>query len=169
MTMATIGYMGPEYGIDGIVSTKGDVYSFGILTMETITGKKPTNEVFGGERSLKSWVEESISSPLNQVVDTNLLSTVGRERLAASNCAISILRVGLECSAESPAERPDMKEICVPMVLGLRDQTEWEGPGVSLRPLDQGVGCSVVGLQIRAVGSIRESLLSEPFVMPSPI
>ncbi|KAK9025598.1 hypothetical protein V6N11_038460 [Hibiscus sabdariffa] len=48
------------------------------------------------------------------------------------------------------------------MVLGLRDQTEWEGPGVSLRPLDQGVGCSVVGLQIRAVGSIRESLLSEP-------
>ncbi|KAK8648308.1 hypothetical protein V6N13_129065 [Hibiscus sabdariffa] len=113
MTMATIGYMGPEYGIDGIVSTKGDVYSFGILTMETITGKKPTNEVFGGERSLKSWVEESISSPLNQVVDTNLLSTVGRERLAASNCAISILRVGLECSAESPAERPDMKEVVV--------------------------------------------------------
>ncbi|KAK8706307.1 hypothetical protein V6N13_049878 [Hibiscus sabdariffa] len=111
MTMATIGYMGPEYGIDGIVSTKGDVYSFGILMMETITGEKPTSEMFEGERSLKSWVEESISSPLNQVVDTNLLSTIGRERLAASNCALSILRLGLECSAESPAERPDMKEV----------------------------------------------------------
>ncbi|KAK8706306.1 hypothetical protein V6N13_049877 [Hibiscus sabdariffa] len=67
--------------------------------------------MFGGEQSLRSWVEESMSSQLNQVVDTNLLSTIERERLAARNCALSILRVGLECSAELPAERPDMKEV----------------------------------------------------------
>ncbi|KAL4273963.1 hypothetical protein GQ457_13G004660 [Hibiscus cannabinus] len=111
MTMATIGYMGPEYGIEGIVSTKGDVYSFGILMMETITRKRPTDEMFGGERSLKSWVKESISYPLNQVVDTNLLSSMERERSAANNCALSILQVGLECTVELPAERPDMKEV----------------------------------------------------------
>ncbi|KAL4272290.1 hypothetical protein GQ457_13G004060 [Hibiscus cannabinus] len=57
MTMATIGYMAPEYGTEGIVSTKGDVYSFGILVMETITRKRPTDEMFEGERSLKSWVK----------------------------------------------------------------------------------------------------------------
>ncbi|GMJ10089.1 hypothetical protein like AT3G47580 [Hibiscus trionum] len=111
MTIATVGYMAPEYGIEGIVSTKGDVYSFGILMVEIITRKKPTDEMFGGERSLKSWVEESISAPLNQIVDTNLLSTTGRDCSAANNCALSILNVGLECSAESPNERPDMKEI----------------------------------------------------------
>ncbi|KAB2043865.1 hypothetical protein ES319_D01G049100v1 [Gossypium barbadense] len=97
MTMATFGYMAPEYGMEGIVSTKGDVYSFDILLMEIITRKKPTDEMFAGERSLKSWVIESISSSLNQVVDPKLLSTIGREDLKVKNCALSILQVGLEC------------------------------------------------------------------------
>ncbi|KAK8312557.1 hypothetical protein V6Z12_D01G050600 [Gossypium hirsutum] len=110
MTMAKIGYMAPEYGIEGIVSTKGDVYSFGILMMETITRKKPTNEMFEGETSLRSWVEESLSSSLNQVLDTNLQSSIGRKRSATDNCALSILLVGLECSVEAPDERLDMKE-----------------------------------------------------------
>ncbi|TYI96182.1 hypothetical protein E1A91_D01G053300v1 [Gossypium mustelinum] len=111
MTMATFGYMAPEYGIEGIVSTKGDVYSFGILLMEIITRKKPTDEMFEGERSLKSWVIESISSSRNQVVDPQLLSTIGREDLKVKNCALSILQVGLECSAELPNERLHMKEV----------------------------------------------------------
>ncbi|TYI41927.1 hypothetical protein ES332_A01G061100v1 [Gossypium tomentosum] len=111
MTMATFGYMAPEYGIEGIVSSKGDVYSFGILLMEIITRKKPTDEIFEGERSLKSWVIESISSSRNQVVDPKLLSTTGREHLKVKNCALSILQVGLECSVELPNERLHMKEV----------------------------------------------------------
>ncbi|KAL1059821.1 hypothetical protein V6Z11_1Z004000 [Gossypium hirsutum] len=111
MTMATFGYMAPEYGIEGIISTKGDVYSFGILLMEIITRKKPTDEMFAGERSLKSWVIESISSSLNQVVDPKLLSTIGREHLKVKNCALSILQLGLECCVELPKDRIHMKEI----------------------------------------------------------
>ncbi|TYG82060.1 hypothetical protein ES288_D01G056600v1 [Gossypium darwinii] len=111
MTMATFGYMAPGYGIEGIISTKGDVYSFGILLMEIITRKKPTDEMFAGERSLKSWVIESISSSLNQVVDPKLLSTIGREHLKVKNCALSILQLGLECCVELPKDRIHMKEI----------------------------------------------------------
>ncbi|MBA0580047.1 hypothetical protein Gorai_022283 [Gossypium raimondii] len=79
--------------------------------IETITRKKPTDKMFAGEQNLKIWVKESISSPLNQVVDTNLLCTIGSKRSAANNCALSILHVGLECSLELPNERPNMKEI----------------------------------------------------------
>ncbi|KAK8706322.1 hypothetical protein V6N13_049892 [Hibiscus sabdariffa] len=77
------------------------------MTMATIGYMGP------GERSLKSWVKGSRSSPLNQVVDTNLLSSIERERerSAANKCALSILQFGLECTAELPAERPDMKEV----------------------------------------------------------
>ncbi|XP_044507266.1 receptor kinase-like protein Xa21 [Mangifera indica] len=71
-TLATIGYMAPEYGREGKVSRKGDVYSYGIMLMETFTKKKPTNEMFTEEMSLRRWVGESLCSTVTQVVDTNL-------------------------------------------------------------------------------------------------
>ncbi|XP_031253658.1 receptor kinase-like protein Xa21 [Pistacia vera] len=72
-TLATIGYMAPEYGRKGLVSGKGDVYSYGIVLMETFTGKKPTDEIFAEERSLKQLVSESLQSSVMEVVDKNLL------------------------------------------------------------------------------------------------
>ncbi|KAL4272187.1 hypothetical protein GQ457_13G003150 [Hibiscus cannabinus] len=110
-TLATLGYMAPEYGLEGIISTKGDVYSFGILTMETIMRKKPTDEMFSEEMSLRSLVKETLPLMLNQVGDTNLLSTTGRKQLVANKCALSVLQVALECSVEIPNERPDMKKV----------------------------------------------------------
>ncbi|KAL4353249.1 hypothetical protein GQ457_06G003500 [Hibiscus cannabinus] len=111
MTIATFGYMAPEYGSEGMVSTKGDVYSFGILMMETMTRKKPTDEMFSREVSSRKWVEDSLPYMLDQVVDNNLLSTNGREHLATKNCALSILQVALECSVGVPNERLDIKEV----------------------------------------------------------
>ncbi|XVF78838.1 hypothetical protein PTKIN_Ptkin14bG0169400 [Pterospermum kingtungense] len=112
MTLATFGYMAPEYGSEGIVSTQCDVYSFGILLMETITRKKPTDEIFAGEMNLKYWVKRSLPSALMEVVDTNLLN--GGERrysTATRDCALSILQLALECSEEVPEERIGMKEV----------------------------------------------------------
>ncbi|KAL4271160.1 hypothetical protein GQ457_13G004640 [Hibiscus cannabinus] len=113
MTMATIGYMAPEYGAEGIISTKGDAYSFGILLLETFTRKRPTDEMFSDEMSLKEWVKQCLPSTLIQVVDANLLNSTGREHLAAKDCALSILQLAGECSADLPEERIDMKNVVV--------------------------------------------------------
>ncbi|KAL6199364.1 hypothetical protein ACLB2K_029148 [Fragaria x ananassa] len=56
MTLATVGYMAPVCGIEGIVSRRGDVYSFGIVVMKTLTRRKPTDTMFVGDTSLKQWV-----------------------------------------------------------------------------------------------------------------
>uniref|UniRef100_A0A3Q7GM76 Protein kinase domain-containing protein n=1 Tax=Solanum lycopersicum TaxID=4081 RepID=A0A3Q7GM76_SOLLC len=54
-TIATIGYIAPEYGQEGIVSSRCDVYSFGILIMETFTRTRPSDDTFTGDWSIQRW------------------------------------------------------------------------------------------------------------------
>ncbi|KAH9684538.1 protein kinase domain-containing protein [Citrus sinensis] len=109
MTMATVGYMAPEYGSEGIVSSKCDVYRYGVLLMETFTRKKPTDEFFAGEMSLKNWVKESLPHGLTNVVDENLL--LEEPAFAAKmDCMLSIMHLALDCSMDSPDQRICMKD-----------------------------------------------------------
>ncbi|WRX29822.1 Serine-threonine/tyrosine-protein kinase [Theobroma cacao] len=111
MTLGTIGYMAPEYGSKGIVSVKSDVYSYGILLMETFTRRKPTDEIFVGVMSMKHWVKESLSNETIGVADSSLLRREERHFMAKANCISSIMELALDCSVELPKERKDMKDV----------------------------------------------------------
>ncbi|KAK8334201.1 hypothetical protein V6Z11_A10G258200 [Gossypium hirsutum] len=56
----TIGYAPPEYGMGSELSTNGDVYSYGILLLEMLTGKRPTNERFKEGLSLHNLVKAAL-------------------------------------------------------------------------------------------------------------
>lgn len=91
------------------------MYSYGILLMETFTGKKPTDEMFAGEMNLKWWARESllITHEVIEVIDENLLGQRQEDDLflAKKDCILPIMELGLECSAASPEERPCMEVV----------------------------------------------------------
>ncbi|XP_052179689.1 probable LRR receptor-like serine/threonine-protein kinase At4g37250 [Diospyros lotus] len=128
-------YSDPEYWTK--TSTKSDVYSFGIMLMETFTGKKPTDKMFGEELSLRDWVKEALySSTVHQVVEAGLIR---EEEFKAKvvECVTSILklaveivecseelaadRIVVECSEELAADRMDIKYV-VEKLKTIRDE-----------------------------------------------
>ncbi|KAF3669312.1 putative LRR receptor-like serine/threonine-protein kinase-like [Capsicum annuum] len=108
-TLATLGYIAPEYGMDGLVSRKCDVYSYGIMLLETFTRRKP-NE-FEGDLSLKQWVSYSLPKAVMDVVDANLVAAIGKGLQKELDVVASILTVALDCCAESPVRRTNMKDV----------------------------------------------------------
>ncbi|KAH9778834.1 protein kinase domain-containing protein [Citrus sinensis] len=112
MTMATIGYMAPEYASDGIISPKCDVYSYGVLLMETFTRKKPTDEMFTGEMSLKHWIKLSLPRGLTEVVDASLVREV-QPSYAKMDCLLRIMHLALGCCMDSPEQRMCMTDVVV--------------------------------------------------------
>ncbi|KAM3306654.1 hypothetical protein P3S67_013524 [Capsicum chacoense] len=108
-TLATLGYIGPEYGRDGLVSTKSDVYSYGIMLLETFTSRKPSE--FEGDLRLKQWVSYSLPNAVIDVTDANLVPPTDNHLLKKLDCVASIMNVALDCCAESPARRTNMKDV----------------------------------------------------------
>jgi serine/threonine protein kinase len=62
-----------EYGMGSKLSIEGDMYSFGILVLEMLTGRRPTDEMFEDSHSLHNFVKISISNDLLQIVDPTIV------------------------------------------------------------------------------------------------
>ncbi|KAF7836109.1 putative LRR receptor-like serine/threonine-protein kinase [Senna tora] len=124
----TIGYAPPEYGMGSMVSTEGDMYSFGILILEMFTGRKPTDEMFKDGHNLHNYVKTTFSDHLVQIVDPNLfprydegvstneeesreIQTLVHVHSNVEKCLVSILKIGLACSVESPNERMSIRDV----------------------------------------------------------
>ncbi|XP_009780763.2 putative receptor-like protein kinase At3g47110 [Nicotiana sylvestris] len=110
-TLATLGYIAPEYGLEGLVSTKCDVYSYGIMLMETFTRTKPSDEMFDGDLSLKQWASNSLPRAVMEVVDANLITPQDNQLMKKLDCVVSIMKVAIDCCVESPKGRIDMKDV----------------------------------------------------------
>ncbi|CAN0880413.1 Probable LRR receptor-like serine/threonine-protein kinase At3g47570 [Linum grandiflorum] len=102
----TIGYAPPG-------TKEGDVYSYGILVLEMLSGKRPTDEMFGGGScwlSLREWVKAALPNEIGRVLDPKLcFEREAKEQM--NKCVMSMLEIGVVCSAQSPAERMKIADV----------------------------------------------------------
>ncbi|KAF2927363.1 receptor kinase-like protein Xa21 [Oryza sativa Japonica Group] len=107
----SIGYIPPEYGMSKDISTKGDVYSFGILLLEMVTGSSPIDEKFNGGTTLHEFVDAALSNSIHEVVDPTMLQDDVSVADVMERCVIPLVKIGLSCSMALPRERPEMGQV----------------------------------------------------------
>ncbi|KAK1415371.1 hypothetical protein QVD17_31152 [Tagetes erecta] len=103
------GYIAPEYAYTLQVDEKSDIYSYGVLLMELISGKRSVDSEFGDGNSIVDWVRSKVKSKegTKEVLDQNAggsCSLVREEMLL-------VLKVAMLCTSRNPADRPSMRDV----------------------------------------------------------
>ncbi|KAF3529402.1 hypothetical protein DY000_02041471 [Brassica cretica] len=105
--VGTLGYMAPEYAWTGTFSEKSDIYSFGVLLLEIISGEKISRFSYGAEGKTllayawESWYENGGIDLLDKDVANSC------QPLEVKRC----VQIGLLCVQHQPADRPNTLEL----------------------------------------------------------
>ncbi|KAL3632127.1 hypothetical protein CASFOL_025111 [Castilleja foliolosa] len=105
--VGTLGYIPPEYSQSWMATLRGDMYSFGVVLLELLTGKRPV-EVFKARmsRDLVMWVQEMRNEGKGNEIFDPVLKGKGFEDEMAR-----VLDVACMCVRQNPLDRPTIKEV----------------------------------------------------------
>jgi serine/threonine protein kinase len=101
-----------------MVSIHGDIYSYGVLILEMVTGRRPTdNEVEHG-LSLRNYVEMAIDNRVMDIINMELVTELENENARVDGAPtrkrlalVSLLKLGILCTDETPSTRMSTKDI----------------------------------------------------------
>ncbi|KAK1383421.1 lysM domain receptor-like kinase 4 [Heracleum sosnowskyi] len=122
--VGTKGHMAPEYLENGMISTKLDVYSFGILMLEMLTGKEVAS-LYEVETDLSDVLgpilnEGNGKDNLSNFIDLSLQGNY------PADIALFMVRLIVNCIKTDPSGRPDMNEIVHSLLRILKTSFSWE-------------------------------------------
>ncbi|QCD95314.1 protein brassinosteroid insensitive 1 [Vigna unguiculata] len=104
----TPGYVPPEYYQSFRCTAKGDVYSYGVILLELLSGRRPIDSSeFGDDNNLVGWSKKLYKEKrINEILDPDLIvQTSGESEL------FQYLRIAFECLDERPYRRPTMIQV----------------------------------------------------------
>ncbi|PWA67568.1 protein kinase-like domain-containing protein [Artemisia annua] len=111
----TIGYAPPEYGLGSGMTSIGDVYSFGILLLEVMTGKKPTDDMFNDGLSLHKFAYMALPDHIIDVIDDDaiVLQSTEANAMKVEECLVATIKIGVSCSVDSPPQRMKIETVVI--------------------------------------------------------
>ncbi|KAF8377079.1 hypothetical protein HHK36_030452 [Tetracentron sinense] len=116
----TFGYLAPEYFMYGKVNEKIDVYAFGVVLLELLSGRKPISSDYPkGQESLVMWAKPILNGgKVFQLLDPSLGSNYDRDQMEKMVLAASF------CIRRAPRSRPQMSLI-LKLLQGDPEITKW--------------------------------------------
>ncbi|XP_019186309.1 PREDICTED: probable LRR receptor-like serine/threonine-protein kinase IRK [Ipomoea nil] len=104
---SALGYMAPEFACQTVkITEKCDVYGFGILVLEVVTGKRPVQYMEDDVVVLCDMVRRGLEDGnIEECIDKRLQGKFPVEE------AIPVVKLGLICASHVPSNRPDMEEV----------------------------------------------------------
>ncbi|PIN13956.1 Non-specific serine/threonine protein kinase [Handroanthus impetiginosus] len=108
----TFGYFAPEYFMHGIVNEKTDIFSFGVLLLEVITGRKALDE---SRKSLVLWAKPLLdNNAIKKLVDPSLWNNYDTEQMGW------VVSTASMCIERNPILRPRMSQASIYYIFALR-------------------------------------------------
>ncbi|KAI6681313.1 hypothetical protein NL676_035194 [Syzygium grande] len=112
----TLGYVAPEYLLDGKLTDKSDVYAFGVVLLELLLGRKPVEKLAPAQcQSIVTWAMPQLTdrSKLPNIVDPVIKDTMDMKHL------YQVAAVAVLCVQPEPSYRPlitDVLHSLIPLV-----------------------------------------------------
>ncbi|XP_057773150.1 lysM domain receptor-like kinase 3 [Salvia miltiorrhiza] len=125
--VGTYGYLAPEYLRDGLATTKSDVYAFGVVLFEMVSGKEAMTRS-AERRSLVSIMVAALRNSPDSMTMSSLKDHADPSfmDLYPHDCLFKVAILAKQCVDEDPILRPDMKQVVISLSQILLSSVEWE-------------------------------------------
>nr|KAJ0211796.1 hypothetical protein LSAT_V11C400221380 [Lactuca sativa] len=154
----TFGYMDPCYFYTGKLTRKSDVYTFGVVLFEVLSGRKAVDTSFDEEQwGLAAWAQHLIKEgKINQIIDPRLIPQISRK------CFKEFASLAGRCLHTLPKHRPTMAEVVVKLESILSQERELPNSVVDDEGFIYKLKSLVIGkLVVAAIGS-KSDFIAHP-------
>ncbi|KAK8940033.1 Receptor-like serine/threonine-protein kinase ALE2 [Platanthera guangdongensis] len=155
--MGTFGYVAPEYAMTGHLLVKSDVYSYGVVLLELLTGRKPVDlSQPPGQENLVSWARPLLTQA-ERIVDPTLESSCSHDSI------LKVMAIASMCVEPEVSHRPFMGEVVQALRLVCSESEERSNGGSSSVKETEVVGSMLRGTD-REISRAGVMYVSEGFV-----